>query len=1234
MNYFFTKIFFSSVFSLFFVFCRDIFVWNDCFLLSEVINKKFIRNLVCLENKKKSEYQITFPNGISYFSAVSISNKKIPILNDFLFIDMFIGYLKLSHNEIEVISKFCFKGMNFISDLDLSYNKLKSLKNLSYSLGLNNFTSFKKLNFDYNELEDLNISFSQVFKKISHISLKGNKIKFIDENLFSQLSFLTSLNLENNFLENIKEMLLFHNQTLIFENLNLHNNKLDFIHICFFNKLTETITLDLSSNYLQNLDVKTFNYMKNLINLNLKNNFIRKLDKSIFKNLHKIQIIDLSFNKIETIPKYLFSDLIYLNFVKLNFNKIKSIETNSFINLKSIDVIDLNSNQIEKLDQVFISNSSDFFLNLRCNNIKIINNQTVHGFKYLTEIKLYSINVQLIQSYSFFSFKFTETIFFNELGVKRIEQDSFIGLDILNFLRLDSNQIYNLGKNTFRGLSMLKNLNLSRNNIVEIEDEAFNGLNSIENLYLSKNFLNKVPHELNKLITINYLDLSNNLIKRIQSNSFFYMKNLKSLILDSNQIFEIKIDGFNGLENLENLSISNNQIEIIKGNYFKNLISLKNLILKRNKIMNIDKDSFCDNIMLINLGFNSIFDFNFDMPKSLIDLNLESNEIELIDFLFFNRTKNVTNLNFANNKIHFIKGLSYVNGLKILNLENNRLTKLSKSSHENVTLQKLNLNSNQLSNLSFLDFIKLSHLLVSNNNISYFNSKIFSNNLIELDISNNPIISFETIFIDEIKYLEKINLANITAISPLFIEMFPVNDDIFGLSINLSSNIFEYFNINTDLVKFNEIIINNSSLDSYFGLESFSDVEICHLSNFKGNISPIIKMLKGNKRLLFLDLSFNNITSIDILTNFLSKPISLNLKGNYLKIVTTYHLNIMEDIQNLDFSYNCIEVFNVDFKLTPKLQFLYLQYNRIKIFKYFSHLYDIRGINLSFNQIEEIGDDDFDSNLYTLGKNLIDLSNNDLKKFNLETVFIKEKYETIAHEEEKITSLIILLNNNYLEKINKESFETYNLVELNLGFNLISEIHKDSFYLTINLEILKLNNNNLKFIDRNLFTQLNRLNYLDLSHNYFEYFDDLVFNNLFQMKYLNLSKNNLLLINQILFYNFDNLKLLNLTFNEYLVIEKKSFSRLKSITRIYLDLIHVKKFYKLIGESLKNQKHDKILEIDYYKSIRLITMDNNLIECKIVLYFLKKKILCNLESEKDFNSILQNCKNISLLNIN
>jgi Leucine-rich repeat (LRR) protein len=167
----------------------------------------------------------------------------------------------------------------------------------------------------------------------------------------------------------------------------------------------------------------------------------------------------------------------------------------------------------------------------------------------------------------------------------------------------------------------LKGLDLSYNIIEKLDVEVFEGLQSLENLDLSNNFikisgkyLNPVYFALahkfsNVFMQLNKnlrLSLNNNQLKSLRNHSFVGFDNFNCLELTSNQLNEIKIDYFTNLVQLNKLYLNENQIHKLPAGWLRNLKLLTLLNLTNNLLIKLDRGCLVDSIVELYLCNNKL----------------------------------------------------------------------------------------------------------------------------------------------------------------------------------------------------------------------------------------------------------------------------------------------------------------------------------------------------------------------------------------------------------------------------------------------------------------------------------------------------------------------------------------------------------------------------------------------------------------------------------------------------
>ncbi|CAC5420799.1 unnamed protein product [Mytilus coruscus] len=175
-------------------------------------------------------------------------------------------------------------------------------------------------------------------------------------------------------------------------------------------------------------------------------------------------------------------------------------------------------------------------------------------------------------------------------------------------------------------------------------------------------------------------DLKNNIITKIDANTFEGLSTLKELNLGKNKITRIDANTFKGLSALTTLMLWDNKISTLDGNTFRGLTALKALELSMNKI----------STLAVNI---------FQGLTALKTLNLNDNHIVTLDVNLFKGLTALTELNLSLNKISTLAGNIFrgLAALKILYLNGNKIVTLEVNLFKGLTaLTELKLENNPL----------------------------------------------------------------------------------------------------------------------------------------------------------------------------------------------------------------------------------------------------------------------------------------------------------------------------------------------------------------------------------------------------------------------------------------------------------------------------------------------------------------------------------------------------------
>ncbi|XP_063447125.1 leucine-rich repeat-containing protein 15-like [Mytilus trossulus] len=232
------------------------------------------------------------------------------------------------------------------------------------------------------------------------------------------------------------------------------------------------------------------------------------------------------------------------------------------------------------------------------------------------------------------------------------------------------------------------------------------------------------------------LDLSFNIIIKLNEDSFAGLHNLRFLDLNSNlrQRYRSSLmlprNVFKHLVNLTLLDLSYNNIRSIHQYAFNGLVELQHLKFNSNELGKIPNGTFqyTPNLVILELVYNSIYNVTKGMFTGLGNLHqlyLKGNYMRSIQNNAFQSLINLIELNLSFNLLHSVNRLMFAGlpKLRHLYLGFNNINKISNQTFENLTdLRLLDLANNMLQSLNEKTFTGLKNLQVlrlNNNNLRY-----------------------------------------------------------------------------------------------------------------------------------------------------------------------------------------------------------------------------------------------------------------------------------------------------------------------------------------------------------------------------------------------------------------------------------------------------------------------------------------------------------------------------------
>lgn len=272
-----------------------------------IVSSNTIRDLSLPPRMRKLEY-------------LDASNNKVTRFDKQLQKLIQLRSLNLQSNSISTLVNGQFSGLKYLTDLDLSQNRLRYIENHAFG-GLN---EVQRLNLDDNDLYSLNNQWFVSMPSLKWLYLSKNGLRLIKNGTFDTPNQLDTINLSDNGIHAIDTEAFF--------------------------GLEKLATLIISGNNLLSVPWRAFFELPNLRKLNLDGNPIYRLDSKTFCNLN-ITVLSLSYMPHLTVIEYnSFVNLTNLRQLQLHDNqKLVFIDPNAFHNIPKLTSLYIHNNRLRVL---------------------------------------------------------------------------------------------------------------------------------------------------------------------------------------------------------------------------------------------------------------------------------------------------------------------------------------------------------------------------------------------------------------------------------------------------------------------------------------------------------------------------------------------------------------------------------------------------------------------------------------------------------------------------------------------------------------------------------------------------------------------------------------------------------------------------------------------------------------------------------------------------------------------
>lgn len=501
--------------------------------------------------------------------------------------------LDLSVNNIWSLPEGTFCPLQNLEYLNLTRNRIRDLENFRFGGVSPNSnprcgSNIRIVDLSNNSIDALPSAVLSKLSRLQELNLQGNTISVLGDHAFDGLTSLTNLILADNKLVTLPPELF--SDTRDVKELHLQNNSINVLAPGLFNDLSQLMVLDLSDNELTDewVNAATFTGLLRLVVLSISGNNIAKLEPSVFKDLYSLQILRLEDNVIEHIAEHTFGSLNNLHTLILSKNKLTRIDSNTLSGLYGLSVLSLDSNVIEYIDPEALKNSSGL-QDLHLNSNKLFDIPAVLSeIPQLKTLDLGDNQITDIFNASFASMQDLVGLRLTENNIGNVSKGVFDKMTSLRILNLSSNKIQRVEAGSFDANTNLLAIRLDGNYLAEING-LFGKLPNLVWLNISENLLQwfdyaQIPTELQ------WLDIHGNQIAEL-GNYFEIESQLHLTMFDASNNKLTEITGSAVPDSVEILNLSNNIISKVQSYTFFKKPNLTRVELVGNQIKSLTQNS-------------------------------------------------------------------------------------------------------------------------------------------------------------------------------------------------------------------------------------------------------------------------------------------------------------------------------------------------------------------------------------------------------------------------------------------------------------------------------------------------------------------------------------------------------------------------------------------------------------------------------------------------------------------
>jgi len=531
----------------------------------------FPNEIFCSYKKVNDNYIATIEDGMEY---EGVKKTKIRYIQKRLYEDLRVN---------RVVRKISSISLNFTEIPKIICKEFKGLEELEIIGGLiskisideiRNFERLRILRMPYNLIKSLP-SHTFIFNKnLEVIDLSYNKIESIGYVTFLRLPNLNSLTLHSTACIDGAGSKNTSNLGFFISNIQ-DKCKLDDYILCKFSTsnfryIGYTYYCDIVRRKNVNPDM---NYGKKffaaLLNENFEKLSILEKFNGVFgehlagKSNSDVEVLSVKYDNSRLVDRYLSYHLPNLKTIRIFHSNLRYLYEDSFNGLQNLMVVDMSHNHLTEIPKkLFEQNKKIFFVNFSHNKLKRISIETFEMFDTSKIIRLannpcistMTLNLEIQELDSHLNKCDVQDIeLFCNADIKMANDDCYVTqMEQVSDI-LPVKKVHNIEE-----MSKVKDFIIDFSLIEYLPTNISSFFPNIKE-YCAYGIIKKIVKEnFEKLIYLERIDLSNNMIESIDENVFEDNKRIEKIFLNFNKIKSIQPETFKNLKNLRNLEMKEN----------------------------------------------------------------------------------------------------------------------------------------------------------------------------------------------------------------------------------------------------------------------------------------------------------------------------------------------------------------------------------------------------------------------------------------------------------------------------------------------------------------------------------------------------------------------------------------------------------------------------------------------------------------------------------------------------